>query len=789
MLKTYLRIARRNLLQNKTLSFINIFGLALGMTFAMLIGLWIHYESSYDNFNKNKDRIALVGKHMLVNNQKGTSFSVMLPLYDELKNNHPELQSVTRLDLGKTHSLVAGNNKFSKMGLYADQDFLNMFSYLLIRGNRETALKDPNSIILTESLAKALFGTEDPMGKIIRIDNQYNVQVSAIAQDIPKNASISFDFLAPFEFEMQKVEEVKSSATRWNNSFLNMAVQIKAGASMGDVSERISAIPASKKTGIKTISFFLYPMSRWHLHGNFENWTETGGQIEYIHLFGLIGMVVLLIACVNFMNLSTARSERRAKEVGIRKAVGSRRPQLIVQFLTESLFTAFLAFLLSLILIQLCLPALKDLGFENIRFDFANIPLLASVLAVCIVTGLAAGSYPALYLSSFLPVGVLKGPGRQGKDAAGFRKILVVSQFVISISLIISTFIVFAQTNYARNRSLGYNPNNLITLEANQDLVKNYDALKQDLLSTGYIAAVTRASSPMNWVNNDFGHFSWTGKDPNADIFIKTVMTDWDYEKAAGIEFIAGRPFSREFKTDSHAVILNEAARDLIAYKDPVGKTMKLGDQNLTIVGIIRNVVMEDPFKPVPPGMILFSADNFSTVMIRLKTGTDLKKTLAAIGPIVERYNPALPFEYHFSDQEFEKKFTIENQVGKLAGIFAGLAIFISSLGLFGLAMFMAERRSKEISIRKVLGASMVNLWILLSRDFIRLVLIASLIATPATWWLMQNWLNKYQYRMDIHWSIFVFAGSLAVIIALLTVSAQAIRAAVANPAKQLRSE
>ena len=789
MLKNYFKIAWRNLIRNKTLSLINIMGLSLGMAFAMLIGMWIRFETSFDAFNKNSDRIAMVGKHMLINNQKSTSVAVMLPIYDELKNNYPEIKRVTRTDWGNAHSLMIGNNKFNKVGMYVDPDFLKMFTFPVIRGNIETALNDPGSIVLTASLAKALFGTQDPIGKFIKIDNQYNVQVTAVVKDAPKNSSIDFQFLAPFEFEMQNIENVRSSKARWNNSLVQIIVEVKEGVSIDALSKKIGPMSAKKNTGMKVLKLFLYPMERWHLYGDFKNWVETGGRIEYIRLFGIIGIFVLLIACVNFMNLSTARSEKRAREVGIRKTVGSRRAQLIVQFLTESMFTAFLAFLLSLILIQALLPYLKDLGFENIHFDFSNVALLASMLVVCIITGLVAGSYPALYLSSFLPVKVLKGVIKQGKDAVSFRKILVVSQFVISMGLIISAVIVFQQIDYTKNRPIGYNPDNLIRLDASQDLVKNYNALKRDLLNTDDIEAVAKASSAMTWVANDFGHFSWKGKDPNADIFIKTVMTDWDYEKAAGLKFIAGRPFSREFKTDSNAVILNEAAVSLIGYKDPVGKTMKLGDQVLTIVGVIKNVLMEDPFKPVPPGIILFSTDNINSILIRLKDRSDLKRSLAAIQPIVEKYNPALPFEYHFADEDFGKKFTTENQVAKLAGIFAGLAIFISCLGLFGLAMFMAERRSKEISIRKVLGASVTNLWLLLSKEFVGLVLIACIIASPLAFWLMNGWLQNYEYRIAIHWWIFVIVGSLAVIIALITVSTQAIKAATANPVKRLKAE
>jgi putative ABC transport system permease protein len=789
MLHTYLKIAWRNLTRNKTLSVINILGLSLGLTFAILIGLWIHFEESYEDFNVNKDHIAIVGRHLMLNNDKGTAFNTMLPLAAELKNNYPEIKHLTRLGGGSKHSLTVGNNKFSKTGLWIDPDFLQMFTFTVLKGNAAAALNDPNSIVLTESVAKAMFGDENPIGKQIRLDDQYTVQVSAILKDLPKNTEINFDFVAPYAFKIQNEPDTKRSLTDWGNSFLTIIIETKEGVSMASLSKKLEPVLATKPTGVKSMSLFLYPMSRWHLYGDFKEWINTGGEIEYIRLFALIGGLVLLIACINFMNLSTARSEKRAKEVGIRKTVGSGRGQLITQFLTESLVTTFLAFLLSLLFIQLVLPYLKDLGFENIHFDFGNIGLIVSVLVVCLITGLIAGSYPAFYLSSFQPVKVLKNAIRQGKDSANLRKILVISQFTLSMGLIISTVIIFQQIGHAKTRPLGYSPDNLISLNATDDLRKNFPALKQDLLNTGLIEAVASSSSDMTWINNDFTQFHWTGQDPNKDVSIDVIMTEWDYDKTARLQFVAGRPFSREYKTDSNAVILNEAAIRLIGYKDPIGKTMRLGDQPLTIIGVIKNVVARNPFKPVGPCAILFNPNNVNAILIRLKDHADLKHSLAAMKLIVEKYNPAQPFEYFFEDEEFGKKFATENQVAKLAAIFAGLAIFISCLGLFGLAMFMAERRSKEVSIRKVLGASVANLWLLLSKEFIWLVGIAIAVASPLAWILMNNWLKKYDYRIEIGWPVFAIAGFLALAVALITVSTQAIKAATANPAKTLKTE
>ncbi|WP_205510936.1 ABC transporter permease [Longitalea arenae] len=787
MLKNYFKTAWRSLRQNKGLAFLNIFGLAIGMAFALLIGLWIQYETSFDTFHKNKDRLAIIRKHTKFNNQKNTAVSQPLPLYDELKRNYPEIKRLSRIDDG-TYSLMAGNSKFSKTGLYVDADFLQMFSFPLVHGNAATALNDPNSIVLTESLAIALFGKEDPIGKTIKLDNQYTVQVSGVAKDVPDNSSITFDFLAPYAFKF-RFNRIKNAQTQWGNNFLMYIVEMKEGSSMQALSKKIEPLVMQKRKDGITQLLFLQPLQQWHLYNEYKEWANTGGKIEYIRLFSIIGIFILLIACINFMNLSTARSEKRAKEVGIRKAVGSRRIQLIAQFLIESVFTTFVAFLLSILLIQLFLPLLHDSGFDKIRFRFGDVSLWASLLTVCIITGLIAGSYPALYLSSFIPVKVLKGTLKQGVAAISFRKALVVLQFTISIGLIVCTVIVFQQIKHAKDRNLGYNPNNLLTIASSNDLQKNYEAWKQDLLNTGYVESVAQVSSPLTEVRNSWSDFTWQGKTPGAITSFDVVMTDWDYEKTAGIKISKGRGFSRAYKTDSNAILINEAAEKLIGYKEPLGKIINWNDEQFTIIGVVQDMVMRSPFKPVSPSLILFSNTNTSEMLVRLSTSADLAKALTAIQPITEKYNPALPFEYKFVDEEFGKKFLIENQVGKLASILAGLAIFISCLGLFGLTAFMAERRTKEIGIRKVLGASVANLWLLLSGEFVLLVIIAGLIASPLAFWLMQDWLQQYNYRISIQGWVFVLAGFLAVLIALFTVSTQAIKAALADPVKSLRSE
>ena len=790
MLKNYLKVAWRHLVQHKGLSFINIFGLAIGMAFAILIGLWIQYETSFDKFHVNRDRVAIVLKNTLFNNQKNTQNSTPLPLYYAMKSEYPEVKHASRMSWNNDFSLAVGDKKYKRQGIHVDPDFLRMFTFPLVKGSVQTALSDPNAIVITEAVAKALFGSADPINKIIKVNNEYNLKVTGVLKDVPVNSSIQFDFLAPFERLMAENQFYRDNKSNWGNNFLRNVVELREDVSMSDFSAKIKNLNIDRDNTLKDLYLFLHPLAKWNLYNDFKNWQNTGGKIQYIRLFGAIGIFVLLIACINFMNLATARSEKRAKEVGIRRAIGSLRSQLITQFLAETLLTSLLAFLLALIIIPLVLPLLNDIGFENIEFQFNNVPLLLGALGAAVITGLIAGSYPALYLSSFRPVKVLKGLFKQAQSAVVFRKVLVISQFAISVGLIISTVIVFQQIEHAKDRSLGYDTNNLINVSMSSDLAKNFVPLKADLLNTRYFESVAKASSPLTAIYNSWSDFSWTGKDPNAQQVMDVIMTEWDYEKTVGLKFLEGRPFSNDYKSDSNAVILNETALKMIGYENPIGKTIKNGNQDLKIVGIIEDMLIQDPFKPVNPTVILFNSGAASNnIYLRLKPNVPVRTALATIQPIFEKYNPAYPFEYGFSDEEFARKFRVENQVGKLAAIFAILAIIISCLGLFGLAAFMAERRTKEIGIRKVLGASVINLWSLLSKEFVWLVLAGCLIACPLAYWLMSGWLQGYDYRITINWWIFFAAGVVAIAIALLTVSSQAIKVAIANPVKSLRTE
>lgn len=791
MYQNYFKTALRNLWKNKGYSTINILGLAIGMSVALLIGLWVRFQASTDGFHTNGDRIMLVMKRTLFNNVKNTQSGVMLPLYDELKTNYPDVERATRLDWGSVHGLTYGETRISKNGHFADPDFLAMFTFPMVKGDPQKALLDPHSIVITESLATALFGTDEPMGKTVIVDKDKEVIVTGIVKDVPFNSSIRFDFLMPFELNILTNEWVRNARTQWGNNFLQTFVQLNEGVSAEAFSERIENLLKVKQSDPEESTFFVHPLPKWHLYGGFKDWVNTGGRIELVRLFAIIGLLVLSIACINFMNLSTARSEKRAREVGIRKSIGSHRKQLIIQFLGESLITTFISFALVLLMVSLALPFLAPLGFENIAFDVTDFQLMGVMLGACIFTGLLAGWYPALYLSRFNAVQVLKGTFRMGQAGDWPRRVLVISQFTFSIALIIATLVVFMQINHAKGRPLGYNPDNLMTIYLTEDLRQHFDVLKEELLATGHVESVSRASSPMTSIWNSWDGFSWEGMDPNSHPVFSAIMVDYDYDITSGITMKEGRFFDRAFASDSNAVVINEATAKLIGFKEPVGRVFgSESDANpLRIIGVMQDVVQGNPYQPVEPALVFLDPDDVQQGFIRIREGAAIEDAIAAIKPIVEKLNPAFPFGYRFTNDAFLTKFADEERVGKLAGIFAILSIFISCLGLFGLSSFMAERRTKEIGIRKVVGASTFVLWRMLSWNFVLLVVIACLIAMPVAYVLMNNWLNAYPYRTNIPWWILGSTGFGALAITLITVSYQAIRAARMNPVASLRTE
>ncbi len=796
MFRNYLKMAWRNTLHNKVYSALNIAGLAAGMAVALLIGLWVANQYSYDRFLPGYQQLYQVEMNLTSQHNGTTSqTSIALPLTDVLRKEIPGIKYVAESDaLGlMNHGLLVGDKKLYLGGGAAGADFFKMFQYPFVKGNANSALKDIYSIVLTESTAKALFGDADPMGKEVRFDNSQNLKVSGVIKDIPKNSTLQFHYITPFAFAEATQDWVKLGRTKWTWNSFSAYVELEPGVSYAQIAPKIKGIvdKRSPEMHVAKPEVFLHPLKDWHLYNDFKNGKVAGGFVEYVRLFSIIGMLVLAIACINFMNLSTARSEKRAREVGVRKAIGSARRDLIFQFLTESVLVTFISFLLSLLLMMLALPAFNTLTGADVRIPYGNIGFWGIIIVFVLFTGLVAGGRPAFYLSSFNPVKVLKGSIQMGRWASMPRKVLVVVQFTCSIALIISTVIVYQQIQYVKNRPAGYSADRLVMTDMNSDLSQHFEALKNDLLSSGLVESVASSTSPATQVYSHFSLDKWPGKIAGEEsVNIGAIWISDDYFKTLGMTFAAGHNFTGDFKSDTLNVIVNEAMVRRIGLKDPVNQliTINFNAKPVRIIGVVKDALMESPYKSVDP--LVFGHNPYGFVVTyRLAKNAKPHTAMEKIGKIFDKYNPAYPYEYKFVDQEYASKFNLEVLVGKLAGVFAGLAIFISCLGLFGLAAYVAEQRTKEIGIRKVLGASVAQVWLMLSRDFILLVVISCVIASPVAFYYLHNWLEKYTYRVSIGVGVFIASGVTAIIITLFTISFQAIKAALANPVKSLRSE
>lgn len=794
MIKNYFKIAWRSLVKNKVYSFINITGLAAGMAVAMVIGLWIYDEISANKNFKNYNTLYQVMMHQTFDGKRGSQIALPYPIGEELRTKIPDFKAVAMCDWGQKRSLMYGEKKVNKFGHFISGDAAGIFSLKIVEGSKEP-LQDPYSIVLTKETSDILFGNENPVGKTIKLDNQTDLKVTAIVDKEPKNSSLTFDYLIPFQLQESLYPWIKLyHKTNWGNNSWQVFVQLNDNANLASVNSKIKDVVISHFTDENTLKHirpevFIHPMSKWKLYSDFENGKNTGGFIKYVRMFGILGFIVLLIACINFMNLSTARSEKRAKEVGIRKAVGSGRKQLINQFLNESLFMAAFAFLLALVLVALTLPYFNKLTDKEMSLQVTNPVFWLIMILFSIITGLLAGSYPAFYLSSFNPIRVLKGNLKVGRSSSLPRKILVVLQFACSVILTIGTIIVYQQIQYGKNRPIGFNNKGLISVNWSDDIAKNIESLKHELLSSGAAISVSQSNSPPAQLYSNNNGWEWKGSQPiEKSVVFSTIATAYDYTQTLGIKLVAGRDFSKDF-ADSNAVILNEAAVKRMGLQDPVGEQLKWNDKPMVVVGVIPDIQMQSPYRPISPLTIIFNKDWVGSLNVRLNPNMSTSKSISLMKPIFNRYNPAYPFEYSFADEEYAKKFNYEELVANLAAIVAILAIFISCLGLFGLASFTAEQRVKEIGVRKVLGASVFNLWRLLSKDFVILVLISCAIAIPVAWYFMNEWLKNYQYKTNISIEAFIAVIFVAMIITLVTVGFQAIKAAIANPIKSLRTE
>jgi putative ABC transport system permease protein len=790
MLRNYFKIALRSLLKNKGYSFINIGGLAIGLASAILIFLWIADEYSFDKFHTNYNSIYKLYQSQEWNmGHIGTSNSMPYPLKEALPTKSSQVKFVCMTNWGEGNMLQVGEKRMYKLGLSASEDFLKMFSFTTVKGENSTALNDPNSIVLTESTAKALFGEAEAVGQFVRIDNLKELKVTSVIRDVPKQSEFKFDYLMPFAYyettQRWIIEDAKDS---WDNNSFQMYVQLQAGATEEEVNNSIRDLIKDNYPSAPTAKLFLHPMSKWRLHGNFEEGKNTGGLIDYVRLFTAIAIFVLIIACINFMNLATARSESRAREVGIRKSIGSMRKELIFQFLGESVAITALAFILAVAVVELALPSYNLLVNKNISVEYSNPMVWITAVALITTIGLLTGSYPAFYLSSFQPVKVLKGKINAGKGATTPRKVLVVVQFVFSISLIIGTVVIHQQIMHVKSRDMGYDRENLIQIWTNGELETNFKTIREELERTGAVLSVCKSNSPVTSIfsNNEV---KWQGMPADGRVAFSTIATEYDYVETLGAKMISGRDFSRDFPSDSTAVVINEAAAKIMGMENPIGQKIDWSGNQLEIIGVMQDLVMDNPTAPIEPLTLLFNPGWSSTITIRLNKTKDLESSLVQVESVFKKHNPNYPFEYQFTDDLFNKKFSNINLISQLAGIFAGLAIAITCLGLLGLAAFTTEQRTKELGIRKVMGASIASLVLLISKDFTRLVLFAFAIAAPISWWYLNHFLQRYEYRIEMGYWVLGTVGIFALVITIVVVSTQALRAAMANPSRSLRSE
>jgi len=786
MIKNYFKIAWRNLFKNKTFSLINILGLVLGMTCSLLIMLWIMDERSVNRFHLNDKNLFSIYERQYHDGQVGAGHYTPGILAQEMKLKFPEIEYATGMAWNELGTFEANDKILKEEGDFGGPDFFNLFTYPLVLGDATNALKTSVDIAVSRKMANDFFGSpEEALGKSIRYQNKKDLKITAVFENVSANSSRKFDFIINWETFLEN----NGWAREWGNNGPNTFLVLREGTDLIAFREKIKHfIDLYNKEENFRIELDIQKYGEMYLYSNFKNGEITGGRIQYVVLFSTIAVFILLIACINFMNLSTARSVKRAKEIGIRKVVGAIRGSLINQFIGEALLTVALAFIISVLMVVLLLPLFNDVTQKHIILPVTSVSFWVSIIVMTILTGFISGSYPALYLSSFNPAGVLKGSLKFTSTALWFRKGLVVFQFVLSIVLIIGTIVVSMQVDYIQSVSLGYDRQNLIYIPMEGDLVKKYSLFKDQALIMPGISTVSRITQSPTSINNGTSGVQWEGKDPSSMLDFAHAGIGYDFIKTMQMEMVDGRDFSKDF-ADSAGYIVNETALKIFNYKDPIGKPLTFWENKGTIVGVIKDFHFKSLHTPITPLVLRLSEKaGYGHALIRTEPGKT-KEALANLEKICRELNPQFPFTYKFSDEEYNKLYKSEQIVSKLANVFAFLGIFISCLGLLGLAMFTVEQRTKEIGIRKVLGASLTSLFGLLSKELLLLVAFALLIASPLAWYTMNNWLKDYAYRIDIAWWIFAIAGVLAILIALITVSFQTIKALLANPVNSLRSE
>jgi len=789
MLKNYLKITWRSLLRQKAFSLINILGLAIGMASAALILFWVQNEFSYDQFHTKKDRLYQVYNRSVFDGKLwcwGTTPKIMAKT---LKQDYSQIEEVTHTT-GGNFLFTVGEKRLNIDGMFTDQGFLNIFSFPLVSGNQSTALKNNNSIVITEKLSKKLFGNDNAMGKVIKIDSNAYFTVTGVMKDLPNNTLFNFEYLIPWTY----LKKIGGDDPNWGNNSCQTWALVKPNVTEEAVNKSIVNITRTH-SNVKDIDVFLHPARKWRLYSNFDQKGHvSGGRIAIVKTFSIIAAFILLIACINFMNLSTARSEKRAREVGIRKVVGALRGSLISQFLGESILVAFISGAFALLIVQLSMSGFNLLTDKHLFVPYGNPWFWLASIGFIVFTGAISGSYPALYLSSFRPVSVLKGTFKAANALITPRKLLVVVQFTFAVVLIICTIIVRQQLQYAQDRDTGYKKNNLVYVMMTGNMDKHFKLIKNELLSSGAASAVSKTSAPVTQGWSDSWDFLWAGKDISKKIDFNVFNTDGDLAKTMELKIVEGRDIdAKNYPTDSTAILLNEAAVKIMGFKNPIGQIVKRGEapnyQELHVVGVVKDFILQSPYEPIKAMIIQGPKSWFNVIHFRLNNTNSTADNLKRAEKVFKKYNPDYPFEYNFIDQDYAKKFGDEQRIQTLAGLFAGLTIIISCLGLFGLAAYMAQNRIKEIGVRKVLGASVLGVTALLSKDFLKLVIVSLFIASPIAWYFMSKWLGDYNYRISISIWVFVSAALVTIVISLITISFQTIKAAIANPVKSLRSE
>jgi len=789
MLKNFLKVAFRNMWKQKGYSFLNIFGLAIGMACSLLILLWIRDEKSMDNFHANGDRLYSIYERQYYDGKIDAGGYTPGLLPEEMKKILPEVEASTGFLWTEKTTWQVGDKILKEQGRAASADFFRMFSFPLLQGTPATALASPAGIAISRKMAGEFFGSpQAAIGQAIRFQNRKEYKITAVFEDLPENTSNKFDYLLNWTSWLDD----NTWAKDWGNNGPQTIIMLRKDADPVAFTKKITHfLDNYNKDQGKSFRIEL-GMQRYgnvYLHSSFVNGQVAGGRIEYVRLFIIVAIFILLIACINFMNLTTARSVRRAKEIGIRKVVGAVRPALIRQFIGEAVVLSCFSVLLALGMVLLLLPGFNRLTMKSISFPYGVASFWLSLLALTLVTGIVSGSYPALFLSAFRPIRVLKGSLKFDPSVAWFRKGLVVFQFVLSIILIIGTIVVSRQVDYVQSMDLGYDRENLVYIPLEGDLTAKYKAFHDQALQFSGVTGVTRANQDPTQLDNGTGGVDWDGKDPNNLVMFTNVSVGYDFVKTMKLKLTTGRDFSPDYPTDTAGYILNEEALRRVGYKNPIGRNFTMWKKKGTIVGIVKDFHFNSLHEPIKPLIIHYGEDeNYGQAVVRIK-GSQTRAALSSLEQLCHQLNPRFPFTYKFADDEYRDLYKSESIVHNLANCFAGLAIFVCCLGLLGLAMFTAEQRTKEFGIRKVLGAKVTTLFTLLSKDFIILVLVAFLVASPLAWWAMNAWLKNFAYHISLQWWIFMLAGLIAMTIALITVSFQALRVALANPVASLRSE